>query len=67
MLGHGPGATAGGTAPDLRASTIPLSADAFTAVVRNGSLESRGMPRFSELTDQELEALRHYIRYRARQ
>ena len=67
MLCHGPGAIAGGTAPDLRASTIPLTADTFAAVVRNGSLESRGMPRFAELTDQELEALRHYIRYRARQ
>jgi quinohemoprotein ethanol dehydrogenase len=35
-------------------------------VVRNGSLESRGMPKFAELTDRELDALRHYIRYRAR-
>jgi hypothetical protein len=24
------------------------------------------MPKFAELTDQELESLRHYIRYRAR-
>ena len=66
LLCHGPGAVAGGTAPDLRASPIPLDGAAFAAVVRNGSLESRGMPKFAELTDRELDALRHYIRYRAR-
>jgi quinohemoprotein ethanol dehydrogenase len=65
-LCHGPGAVAGGTAPDLRGSRIPLSRDAFDAIVRDGSLEARGMPRFGELTGRELEALRHYIRYRAR-
>ena len=62
---HGPGAVAGGSAPDLRASTIPLSKADFAAVVRDGRLESRGMPKFPELNDRELEALRHYIRYRA--
>jgi quinohemoprotein ethanol dehydrogenase len=56
---HGPGAVAGGTAPDLRASPVPLSAEAFAKVVRDGSLEARGMPRFAELTDRELEALRN--------
>ena len=29
-------------------------------------IEAKGMPKFGELTDHELEALRHYIRYRAR-
>jgi quinohemoprotein ethanol dehydrogenase len=57
---------AGGTAPDQRTSTVPLTRDAFAAVVRDGSLETRGMPKFGELTDAELDALRHYIRYRAR-
>ncbi|HUS17928.1 MAG TPA: PQQ-dependent dehydrogenase, methanol/ethanol family, partial [Chloroflexia bacterium] len=57
---------AGGTAPDLRASPIPLAGPAFTAIVSGGALESRGMPVFEELTDQELEAIRHYIRERAR-
>ena len=66
LLCHGPGAVAGGTAPDLRASTIPLSKVDFAAVVRDGRLESRGMPKFPELTDRELEALRHYIRHHAR-
>jgi quinohemoprotein ethanol dehydrogenase len=62
---HGAGAIAGGGAPDLRASLSPLVDASFTSVVRGG-LETRGMPRFEELTDRELEALRHYIRARAR-
>jgi hypothetical protein len=33
--------------------------------VRTG-IEARGMPKFDELTDRELDSLRHYIRYRAR-
>jgi quinohemoprotein ethanol dehydrogenase len=65
QLCHGPGAVAGGTAPDLRASQVPLNAAAFASAVRTG-IEARGMPAFAELTDRELEALRHYIRYRAR-
>jgi quinohemoprotein ethanol dehydrogenase len=62
---HGAGAIAGGGAPDLRASLSPLVAASFASVVRSGN-EVRGMPRFEELTDQELEALRQYIRARAR-
>jgi hypothetical protein len=56
---------AGGTAPDLRASQIALNAAAFAAAVKGGN-ESSGMPKFAELSDRELEALRHYVRYRAR-
>ena len=62
---HGAGAIAGGGAPDLRASLSPLVAASFASVVRSGN-EVRGMPRFEELTDRELEALRQYIRARAR-
>ena len=65
QLCHGPGAVAGGTAPDLRASTIPLNAALFSLTVRTG-IEAKGMPKFTELTDHELDALRNYIRYRAR-
>jgi quinohemoprotein ethanol dehydrogenase len=65
QLCHGPGAVAGGSAPDLRASTIPLNAALFSLTVRTG-VEARGMPKFTELNDRELDALRHYIRYRAR-
>lgn len=63
---HGINAIAGGAAPDLRASEIPLSAEAFEYVVRQGPLVSLGMPKFDDLTPDEMEALRHYIRARAR-
>ena len=65
QLCHGPGAVAGGTAPDLRASVSSAERRAFSLTVRAG-IEARGMPKFAELTDPELDALRHYIRYRAR-
>jgi quinohemoprotein ethanol dehydrogenase len=66
-LCHGMAAVAGGFAPDLRASAIPLSAAAFDAVVGGGSLQSRGMPRFADLSEEDLENLRHYLRSRARE
>ncbi|MGJ8669536.1 MAG: PQQ-dependent dehydrogenase, methanol/ethanol family [Oceanococcus sp.] len=62
---HGTAAVAGGYAPDLRASGIPLSAPAFNAIVHDGALLSKGMPVFPELSPQELDALRHYIRQQA--
>jgi quinohemoprotein ethanol dehydrogenase len=64
---HGFAAVAGGYAPDLRASPIPLSFEALDSVVRGGSLESRGMPRFDDLTEDDIEGLRHYLRHRARE
>ncbi len=62
---HGAGAIAGGGAPDLRVSLSPLVPASFAALVRGGQ-ETRGMPKFEELTDRDLEALRNYIRARAR-
>ena len=62
---HGAGAIAGGGAPDLRASALALDVTPFATVVRGG-LETRGMPKYEEFSDLELEALRHYIRARAR-
>jgi quinohemoprotein ethanol dehydrogenase len=64
---HGLAGVAGGFAPDLRASPVGLSADAFRQVVREGSLELAGMPKFGELGVDEVEALRHYLRRRARE
>jgi quinohemoprotein ethanol dehydrogenase len=65
-LCHGMAAVAGGIAPDLRASPVPLSREEFTHVVRDGALQARGMPRFEEMSDEQLEALRHYLRQKAR-
>ncbi|MEO8016637.1 MAG: PQQ-binding-like beta-propeller repeat protein [Pseudomonadota bacterium] len=62
---HGAGAIAGGSAPDLRASPALLNAASFATIVRGG-LEARGMPKFDELNDRELEGLRNYVRVRAR-
>jgi quinohemoprotein ethanol dehydrogenase len=63
---HGFGAISGGFAPDLRASPIPQSADAFSAVVRSGALLHNGMPRFGELPDSTLADLRQYLRSEGR-
>jgi quinohemoprotein ethanol dehydrogenase len=60
---HGVGAVAGGYAPDLRSSPIPLDPHAFEQVVRAGILEERNMPKYAELNDADLENLRHYIRW----
>ena len=57
---------AGGYAPDLRASPITLSADAFNQVVQRGTLETRGMPKYPELSAAEVEAIRMYLRKVAR-
>jgi quinohemoprotein ethanol dehydrogenase len=67
VLCHGTAVIAGGNAPDLRASRVPLSAAGFAAIVRDGSLVSRGMPRFAELSDAQLDSLRHFVRAQARQ
>jgi quinohemoprotein ethanol dehydrogenase len=65
MICHGAATVAGGFAPDLRASQVPLSPEAFASVV-HGSLQARGMPPFPELTEEQLSGLRHYIRQQAR-
>jgi quinohemoprotein ethanol dehydrogenase len=64
---HGLDAVAAGMAPDLRASQIVLNAEAFAAIVRDGSLVGRGMPAHPQITDAQLEALQHYLRRRARE
>jgi len=67
LLCHGAGAVAGGAAPDLRASAIVLDADSFKAVLQGGSLEQVGMPKYDELSDEQLELIRLFIRFRARE
>lgn len=50
VMCHGAGAVSGGVAPDLRASQIVLSRDAFEEVVLRGALRANGMSRFPNLT-----------------
>ncbi|MDJ0905774.1 MAG: PQQ-dependent dehydrogenase, methanol/ethanol family [Woeseiaceae bacterium] len=62
---HGWNAISAGMAPDLRASPILASQEAFASVVRDGSLQVNGMPIFEHLSDDELLAIRHYVRREA--
>jgi len=65
MSCHGIQAVSAGMAPDLRASPKLASADAFARIVRDGTLMERGMPAYAHLSDQQLLALRHYVRQQA--
>lgn len=63
---HGMRAVAVGPAPDLRASPTVRSAEALDAVLHDGVLAARGMPRFDELTSDERAQIRAYIMAMAR-
>jgi len=65
ILCHGFDAVSSGFAPDLRASVIPLSEDAFMQVVKHGALATNGMPMFGELSDEQVRDLRAYLRSQA--
>jgi quinohemoprotein ethanol dehydrogenase len=51
--------------PDLRASPILLDPSALKAIVLGGARVPLGMPQFKELSDVDLEALRHFVRRQA--
>lgn len=59
---HGRGGISGGSAPDLQASAILLSPEAFAHVVHDGALVDRGMPRYEEFSGADLEAIRNFVR-----
>jgi quinohemoprotein ethanol dehydrogenase len=61
---HGDSAVGIGNGPDLRRSAVVLDKAIFDDIVRGGSLESRGMAKFPELSDTTLWNIRHYIRKR---
>ena len=65
MLCHGISAISGTHAPDLRRSKAPQSAEAFASIVHNGILVANGMPQFDELTAEQRDELRQYIREQA--
>jgi quinohemoprotein ethanol dehydrogenase len=62
---HGKNVVAAGMAPDLRASAVPLSDEAFTSVVRDGVRSARMMPANPLLSDRELKDLMHFVRQQA--
>jgi len=57
---------AGSPAPDLRESRLALDPNAFYSVVHDGALLPRGMPRFENLSREQVMQLYAYIRSGAR-
>jgi quinohemoprotein ethanol dehydrogenase len=64
---HGWNAIGGGAAPDLRYSPTIISADALRQIVKGGALVLNGMPKFAQLSDEDLETIRFYLRARSKQ
>jgi len=65
---HGVSLQAAGTpGPDLRESAIALDINSLTELLHSGALLERGMPRFQNLTDEQIRQLHAYIRARARE
>lgn len=62
---HGGMFISGGGAPDLRGSPVIPSAEAFSSVVKDGALVQQGMPKFDDLSEADVAALRQYIRSQA--
>lgn len=52
-------------APDLRESRLAEQEDRFRAVVLGGMLANAGMPKFGDISDDELHGIFMYIRQRA--
>jgi quinohemoprotein ethanol dehydrogenase len=67
LVCHGMNAIGGGAAPDLRYSPLIVDQDAFRSVVKEGTLKLNGMPPSPQLTDEQLEQIRYYLRARAQQ
>jgi quinohemoprotein ethanol dehydrogenase len=67
LVCHGWNAVASGAAPDLRYSPTITDAATFRQIVKGGALKLNGMPPFPQLTDQELETMRFFLRSRAQQ
>lgn len=60
---HGPGGVgAGALSPDLRESMAGHQYEALKAILVEGALVSRGMPKFNELSDEEVRDIQMHIR-----
>jgi quinohemoprotein ethanol dehydrogenase len=65
---HGVGLQATGTpGPDLRESAIAFKLDSFTTLLKSGALLEQGMPRFQQLSDDQIRELYAYVRAKARE
>jgi quinohemoprotein ethanol dehydrogenase len=65
-LCHGDGLDAMGLAPDLRESAVAFDRTAFSALLKSGALVNHNMPKFDDLSDEQIEDLYQYIRAGAR-
>jgi quinohemoprotein ethanol dehydrogenase len=54
--------SAGAPGPDLRESAIALDKEAFRAVVMDGVLMDKGMPRIPYFDAAKVEMIRQYVR-----
>jgi quinohemoprotein ethanol dehydrogenase len=63
---HGTDALSGGQAPDLRESRLAADRKTLGEIVLNGILQVSGMPKYPDFSDQDVDAVYHYIRWRAR-
>ena len=59
--------SSGAPAPDLRESGIALDYQSFSDFLASGASQERGMPRYTEFTDEQRKALWMYIRAGARE
>ncbi len=64
---HGAGVISTGGAPDLRESAVAFDRASFTALLRQGSLVPRGMPKFDDFSPAQIDGLYQYIRQAARE
>ena len=65
---HGVGLQATGTpGPDLRESQVALHFGTFSTLLKSGALIDQGMPRFQNLTDDQIRDLYAYVRAKARE
>jgi quinohemoprotein ethanol dehydrogenase len=63
---HGTDALSGGAAPDLRASPLAANRKALGEIVLSGLLQIRGMPQYPDFSDEDVDSIYDYIRWRAR-
>jgi quinohemoprotein ethanol dehydrogenase len=63
---HGTDAFSGGQAPDLRASLLATDPSILRKIVLEGALQLSGMPRYADLSLEDVDSIYHYIRFRAR-
>jgi quinohemoprotein ethanol dehydrogenase len=56
----------GSIAPDLRESTLALNWPSFRSILHEGLLASGGMPKYDELSDEDLHSIYLYVRQGSR-